>query len=48
MIKTNMGVMPVIDYLEIVAIQNGFDSYADMKANGFYVDTENLLEKPIE
>lgn len=35
MIETNMGLMPVEDYLEIVAQQHGFDSYEQMKARRF-------------
>ncbi|NCC45170.1 MAG: helicase, partial [Clostridia bacterium] len=34
-VKTNMGTMPKEDYQEIVAQQNGFDSYEDMKLQGF-------------
>lgn len=33
-IDTNMGDIPVEDYCEIVAVQNGFNSYDDMKSNG--------------
>ena len=29
-----MGKMPIEDYREIVATQNGFDSYADMYSQG--------------
>lgn len=36
-IKTNMGEMPIEDYLEITAIQHGFDSYEDMATQGFSV-----------
>lgn len=38
MIETNMGLMPVEDYLEIVAQQHGFDSYEQMKAKGYIID----------
>lgn len=38
-VKTNVGRMPLEDYLEIVASQHGYDSYEDMKADGLYVDT---------
>ncbi len=34
-IKTNMGTMPIKDYLNIRAIECGFDSYEDLKAHGF-------------
>lgn len=33
-VDTNMGNMPVEDYREIVAVQNGFDSYDDMYSQG--------------
>ena len=36
-IQTNMGRIPVRDYLEIKASQNGFDSYAEMKAAGYSI-----------
>ena len=38
LIDTNIGKIPYIDYLDIVAIQYGFDDYEDMTKNGFYVD----------
>lgn len=34
-VETNIGTMPVQDYREIVAIQNGFDSYEDMRKQGY-------------
>lgn len=34
MVETNIGKMPIEDYKEIVAIQNGFDSYEDMVSQG--------------
>lgn len=40
-ITTNMGDIPMEDYLDIVAIQHGFESYDDLRAHGFYID---LLE----
>lgn len=36
-VDTNMGTIPLKDYLEIIAIQHGFDSYEDMKANGYEI-----------
>ena len=39
MVETNQGLMPLEDYLDIKAIQYGFDSYADMKACGCCIDT---------
>ena len=38
LVDTNIGKIPYIDYLDIVAIQHGFDDYEDMTKNGFYVD----------
>ncbi len=34
-VSTNIGTMPVEDYREIKAVQNGFDSYEDMYRQGF-------------
>lgn len=41
-VKTNMGVMPLEDYLDIQAAQAGFEDYEDLKANGYSIDTSNL------
>ena len=38
LVNTNIGKIPYIDYLDIVAIQYGFDDYEDMTKNGLYVD----------
>ena len=35
-IMTNIGSMPLEDYLDIQAQQSGFDNYADMQAHGFH------------
>ncbi len=37
MVETNIGTMPLKDYLEIVALQSGFDSYEDMLAAGYHI-----------
>lgn len=37
MVDTNMGRMPIADYREIIAMQHGFDSYADMRKQGFCI-----------
>lgn len=42
MVKTNMGAMPLEDYLDIVASQYGFDSYEEMQAEGYQIDTSRL------
>ena len=34
-IKTNIGTIPKEDYLEIMALQYGFESYEDLKEQGF-------------
>ena len=53
-VKTNIGTIPVEDYREIVAPQNGFDSYEDMKSQGISIDggadkpapkTESVLDQ---
>lgn len=44
-VKTNIGTMPIQDYREITAVQNGFDSYEDMRKQGYHLgngyDTED-------
>lgn len=37
MVDTSRGKMPIEDYREIIAIQNGFDSYKDMYIHGFRI-----------
>ena len=46
-VSVMMGVMAVLceDYLEIVSLQHGFDSYNDMLYNGFVVDLEDEIAK---
>ncbi len=39
-IETNIGKMPVEDYLHIKAVQLGFDDYEDMEKNGLHIDLE--------
>ncbi|MEE1505082.1 MAG: hypothetical protein UGF89_12670 [Acutalibacteraceae bacterium] len=34
MIKTNIGEVPISDYCDMMAMQNGYDSYADMRSHG--------------
>lgn len=38
LVSTNIGVIPVEDYLDIVAMQYGFNSYDDLRTHGFYID----------
>lgn len=42
-IETNIGLMPIEDYLDIVACQSGFDSYEDMRAEGYHLSNEDEL-----
>lgn len=42
MVQTNMGLMPLEDYLDIVASQYGYDSYEEMQAEGYTIDTSRL------
>lgn len=42
-IKTNMGEIPVEDYLDIMAMQYGFDSYKEMREEGYWLDEEKYL-----
>lgn len=44
MVETNQGLMLLEDYLDIKAIQYGFDSYADMRTCGCYIDTPPVVE----
>ncbi len=36
-IKTNIGEIPLPEYMDIKAQQMGFDDYEDMEANGYYI-----------
>lgn len=37
-IKTNIGSIPIKDYLEICALQYGYNSYAELRADGYYIE----------
>jgi hypothetical protein len=37
-VKTNIGEMPIGDYLDIRAMQYGFDSYEDLRKQGYSID----------
>lgn len=41
-VKTNIGTMPVEDFLDIYAMQHGFDSYEDLKKQGYSIDIDNI------
>ena len=34
-VKTNIGTMPIEEYREIMAVQNGFDSYEELRKQGY-------------
>ena len=38
LISTNIGDIPKKDYLDIKAQQYGFDDYADMRSQGYFLD----------
>ena len=40
-VKTNMGLIPLEDYLDIRARQYGFDSYKDLKEEGLSLDVSS-------
>lgn len=40
MVSTNVGLIPKEDYLDIVAMQYGFESYEDLKKSGFEIVDE--------
>lgn len=40
MVATNIGKMPLNDYLDIIAMQSGFDSYEEMQEAGYHVNEE--------
>lgn len=37
-VKTNIGIIPMENYLEICALQYGYDSYAELRADGYYIE----------
>ena len=37
MVKTGIGLIPLMEYLDIKASQNGFDDYADMQSYGYSI-----------
>ena len=42
-VKTNMGTIPLEDYLDITASQHGYSDYEDMRAHGLYLDIPATL-----
>ncbi len=49
-IKTNLGKIPLEDYLDIVAESSGFDDYSDMQNAGYKIDInkEDIINEEIE
>ena len=39
-VKTNIGEMPIEDYLDIRAFELGFDDYDDMVSQGYKIEIE--------
>lgn len=47
MIRTNIGAIPLEDYLDIKSTQLGFEDYEDLKSNGYTLEynKEDCFEK---
>ncbi len=43
LIDTNIGKMPVEDYIHIQAVQYGYDSYDDMKKDGLHIEIDKSI-----
>ncbi len=41
MVSTNIGLIPKEDYLDIMAMQYGFESYEDLKKAGYSIHLED-------
>lgn len=41
-VRTNIGEMPIEDYLDILAMQGGFDDYEDMRAVGYEINSDSI------
>ena len=42
-VKTNIGTIPLEDYLDIKASQHGYSDYEDMRAHGLYLDMPQTI-----
>lgn len=42
MIETNIGLISVEDYLEIIAQQYGYSSYEELRADGLIIDLDEV------
>lgn len=40
-VKTNMGLIPLEDYLDIKAGEYGFDSYEQLRGCGYHIDVDD-------
>ena len=47
LIKTNIGTMPIPDYLDIHAKQCGFEDYEDLRAHGLSFDLKTLAAESL-
>ena len=45
MIQTNMGEMPLQDYLDIRALECGFDSYKELEKEGFFIEIPEVSKE---
>lgn len=45
MIQTNMGEMPLQDYLDIRALECGFDSYKELEKEGFSIEIPEVSKE---
>lgn len=42
-VKTNMGLVPLEDYYDMCSRQMGFDSYEDLRDNGYSIDKPEII-----
>ena len=42
-VKTNLGIVPLTDYYEMVAVQNGFEFYSEMKEDGYSIEKPQII-----
>ena len=43
-VDTNIGRIPLTDYLELKAMQFGFDSYAELLESGYTIDIPKVTD----
>lgn len=44
-VETNMGLIPLEDYYDIVAYEHGFNDYDAMKSNGMFIDKPKTVTR---